>query len=357
MSPKVSLIVPCYNVEKYVRECLDSALAQTLRDIEIICVNDGSTDSTLSILEEFASEDARIKIIDKCNEGYGKSMNKGLMAATGDYIGILESDDFIEPETLEVLYTTAVEHEADVVKSNFYFYWSTPVKRDIHCNLIEEDECGFVFEPLQNEHIFHVKPSIWSAIYKKDFLDRAGIVFNETPGASYQDASFNFQVWLNASRVVLLRDAYLHYRQDNEASSVNSPGKVYCVCDEYEKMEEVLRNFKDSAKAKRIHQILVKMKYDTYMWNYRRLAPELRKEFVVRFSDDFRAHAQRGEIDRSLFKKDKLRDLGLIMEDPVFFDAINYEGPSSGKINTARRLFELGGCKYLFKLVSLKLAG
>ena len=98
--PKVSILVPCYNVEKYLKQCLDSIVNQTLQDIEIICINDGSTDSTLDIIKQYAKNDDRFVVIDKQNEGYGKSMNRGLDAATGEYIGIVESDDWIEPVRL-----------------------------------------------------------------------------------------------------------------------------------------------------------------------------------------------------------------------------------------------------------------
>jgi glycosyltransferase involved in cell wall biosynthesis len=106
--PKVSIIVPIYNVEKYLRECLDSIVKQTLKDIEIVCVNDGSTDSSLDIIKEYAEKDERVKYIDKPNSGYGISMNQGLDKAQGEYIGIVESDDFIKPEMFEELYNLAL---------------------------------------------------------------------------------------------------------------------------------------------------------------------------------------------------------------------------------------------------------
>ena len=94
--PKVSVIIPVYNVEKYLRQCLDSVINQTLKDIEIICVDDGSTDNCPNILDEYAAKDARIKIIHKKNEGYGKAMNVGISHASGEYIGIVEPDDYID---------------------------------------------------------------------------------------------------------------------------------------------------------------------------------------------------------------------------------------------------------------------
>ena len=117
--PKVSILIPIYNVEKYLRQCLESVVNQTLEDIEIICINDGSTDSSPEIIREFASRDSRIKVIDKQNTGYGHSMNQGLKAATGEYIGIVESDDFVELNMFESLYITAKNNGAEVVKSEY----------------------------------------------------------------------------------------------------------------------------------------------------------------------------------------------------------------------------------------------
>ena len=118
--PKVSIIVPTYNVEPYLRECLDSICRQTLKDIEIICVNDGSTDGSLAIINEYATRDSRIVVLDGPNGGYGKGMNRGLDRATGEYIGIVEPDDFIALTMYEDLYAIASEHDLDFVKADFY---------------------------------------------------------------------------------------------------------------------------------------------------------------------------------------------------------------------------------------------
>ena len=101
---KVSVIVPVYNVEKYLKKCIDSIIKQTLTDMEIICVDDGSTDSCPEILDEYANLDHRIKVIHKTNAGYGHAVNTGFAYAKGEYIGIVESDDYILPEMYETLY-------------------------------------------------------------------------------------------------------------------------------------------------------------------------------------------------------------------------------------------------------------
>lgn len=116
----VSVLVPVCNVERYLRQCLESLVAQTLNDIQIICLDDGSTDSSPDILEEFRRIDPRIEVVTKPNSGYGDSMNIGLGMARGEYIGIVESDDFAEPDMFEQLYAFAKRHDADAVKSNFF---------------------------------------------------------------------------------------------------------------------------------------------------------------------------------------------------------------------------------------------
>ena len=119
-TPKVSIVVPVYNVEKYLRECLDSLLAQKLKDIEIIVVNDGSTDSSADIAAEYAARDSRVRLISKENEGYGKTMNRGFSEARGEYVGIVESDDFADPRMFKDMYKFAKKHDLDLVKANYY---------------------------------------------------------------------------------------------------------------------------------------------------------------------------------------------------------------------------------------------
>ena len=238
--PAVSVLVPCYNVEKYIRQCLDSVVGQTLADMEIICLNDVSTDGTLAILQEYAAKDSRVRIIDKPNSGYGDSMNKGLEAATYEYIGIVESDDWAEADMFEALYTLAKEHDADMVKSAYNFYWSTPKERRELCAVPSE----FADRLLLNEEhadFSRIAPSIWSGIYRREMLEQYGIRFLTTPGASYQDIAFSFKVYCCAKRFMMLEKAYLHYRVDNENSSINSKGKVFCVCDEWNEVKRFMK--------------------------------------------------------------------------------------------------------------------
>lgn len=320
-TPKVSIVIPVYNVERYLRQCLDSVISQTLKDIEIICVNDGSTDSSLSILEEYAKRDERVCIIDKPNGGYGHSMNKGFDQAKGEYIGIIESDDYADPDMFEKLYACAKEHNLDVVKSGFYFYYSKNGEQSIPNPIASHITSSRTFCPIEAFRskmemvdFFNIKPTIWSAIYRKEFIRSNNIRFNETPGASYQDASFNFKVWVCAQRVRLMEECFLHYRQDNEASSINSPGKVYCICDEYDEMARFLK-LHPYAKGK-VEPIMVRIKYDSYNWNYERLAEPLQAEFIQRFCNDFKQHEIDGTLQKSYFEWYKWNTIQKIIDNP-----------------------------------------
>ena len=102
-APKVSVVMPIYNAEPYLEQALDSVLAQTLADIEVVCVNDGSKDTSLETIQRYAANDSRIKVIDKPNGGYGHAMNVGINNAAGEYVGILEPDDYLKPEMFEKL--------------------------------------------------------------------------------------------------------------------------------------------------------------------------------------------------------------------------------------------------------------
>lgn len=317
---KVSIVVPIYNVERYLRQCLDSIANQSLTDIEIICVNDGSKDSSLEIIMEYVNKDSRFKVIDKQNSGYGNSMNMGFDMASGEYIGIVESDDYAEPDMFEKLYNCAKENDLDACKSGFFYYYSVPTEKNIPAPIASDVMCKRVFCPRDDfkslrEQIefYNIKPTIWSAIYRNEFIKNNHIRFNETPGASFQDTSFNFKVWALADRVKLLEECFLHYRQDNESSSVNSSSKIFCVCDEYREIEAFL----DSLPCIKAKLDIVKnaLKYNTYIWNYERLSEEKALEFLKVASEEFKRDMLNGICVKDAYPWYKWNTLNFIIED------------------------------------------
>lgn len=355
-APEVSVLIPIYNVERYLERCLTSLVGQTYDDFEAICINDGSTDGSRSIIQRFLDADSRFRVIDKENSGYGASMNRGLDAARGRYVAILESDDFFEPDALAVLHEAAEMNQAEVVKANFYLYWSRPEERRELFRVVDEVEAGHVLRPLDDLAVFFRKPSIWSALYRRDFLVDDGIRFLETPGASYQDSGFNFKVWASARRVAFLAAPVLNYRQDNEGSSVNNPGKVFCVCDEYASMEEFVRA-RGSADERRFLAILQRMKLDSYLWNYDRLAPELRPAFVERAAEEFRAAFKREEVDLALFEPAAEADLRAMVADPAAFCVERDAAASAGAAGALRRYLRMGGPALVSRVLWFRLFG
>jgi len=332
--PKISILVPIYNVEKYLKECLDSLINQTFKDIEIICLNDGSTDSCAEILEEYRLKDARIKVINKENSGYGATMNIGLNVATGEYIGIVESDDFVKNTMFEDLYNIAAKNDADIVKSD-YFYYTTANKQCRRAGKISKFRANKVINAQKYSKLLRMQPSIWSAIYKREFLNNNNIRFLETPGASYQDTSFSFKAITLADRIVLTDKAYLFYRQDNENSSVNSKEKIFIICEEYDEITDFL-NKNPKQKSFANTQKLIKQ-YKAYMWNVKRVDKQHRATFIDVFSDTFKKYYEANELDKEFFKKFKKKDLLLLISDKKQFEIYIEKLKADEKNNAERR--------------------
>ncbi len=311
--PKLSILVPVYNVEKYLAQCLSSLVGQSLQDIEIICINDGSTDGSLAILQRFAKKDSRIAIIDKENTGYGDSMNKALKRAHGEYVSILEPDDWIEENAYKIMYQAAKKANADLVKTNFYRTRTNPktgLTEDFRTSEVAQKE---TIKPSDKREVFQFMPAIWSAIYKKSFLIDNNINFLPTPGASYQDLSFSFKVWTLAEKAVLLPDAFVHYRIDNEGSSINNPGKINCVVEEYAEIETFLceRGF-----FPKFGETMNAAKFRNYHWNFQRLDKKLAKEFYQTWRRELVSAWDEGLLKQSNFSQKDWLALKTIIKHP-----------------------------------------
>lgn len=307
---KISVLVPVYNVELYLEQCLNSLINQTFEDTEIICVDDGSTDCSAQILDRFAASDPRIRVIHKENTGYGNSMNVALGQAAGEYIAILESDDFAEPDMLQKLYETAVRFDVDVVKADYYHYSNG---QDVYCNRLRGEWKGQVLHPAESPSILNLADSIWSCLYKRSFLLEYGIRFHETPGASYQDISFAVQVWLYARSVYFIADPVLHYRRDNPGASMNNPTKLFCVFDEYEWMEELFHNF--WVKNPLLEYYFVASKYRDYFNHYYRVGVQYQYALLLRLRDSYRKDKKQGRIHADIFLPDVRQELQCVEEN------------------------------------------
>ena len=310
--PCVSVIMPIYNASRYLDTSLGRLVNQTMKDIEIVCVNDGSKDDSLEIIHRYASADPRIKVIDKPNGGYGHAMNAGLKEATGEYIGILEPDDFVEETMFASLYEIAKQNDCDVVKSN-YFEYREKTDENQFLEVLWECEYNRVTNSWENEKIVYMRPCIWSAIYRRELLEENHIEFNETPGASYQDTSFAFKVWVCAKRAWFVKDAFLHYRIDNENSSVNSTGKIFSICDEFQSIQSFL-NVNKVWREKYL-RILQTLKFDAYKWNLDRITPEYKNQFRDQMALEFIKADYDGFLDKTYFDEWRWEELQRIISD------------------------------------------
>lgn len=211
---KISVIVPVYGVEKYLAQCLDSILSQTFDEFELILLDDGGKDACPKIIDDYAAKDSRVKAVHKSNSGYGATVNAGLDIASGEYVAIIEPDDYIEPEMFADLYAIACEGDADVVKSAYYTYFYTKnYKKQVLEDFAQKFEIPSTSFTIKDcPEFLKIHPSIWSAIYKKEFLDNHNIRFVEAPGSGWTDNPFQVQVMCLANKINYTSKSYYHWR-------------------------------------------------------------------------------------------------------------------------------------------------
>lgn len=311
---KVSIVVPVCNVEQYLRDCLDSCVNQTLQDIEIICVNDGSKDSSLEILKEYAAKDSRVKVINKDNAGYGHTMNIGMDMAVGEYIGIVESDDYVESNMYEVLYDLAVQNDIDIVKGDFYRFIEIDGNKD--CNHIKSAWSSYydkVINPQENYEVFQFNMQTWSGIYKKSFLTDNNIRHNETPGASFQDNGFCFKSFCWATRVYYTNIPFYYYRFDNPNSSIHNRGKTDLIKLEF----DLIKDYIDAEGVNETYRKLYYWKkFKSYLYTVERIAYELKHDFFIELSKEFKELLNKNMLDEECFGKADWEKLLWITENP-----------------------------------------
>ena len=225
----ISVIVPIYNTERYLDQCLTSIEQQTYRNLEIICLNDGSTDSSLEIIQRHAAQDARIRVVDKENQGYGATCNRGLDEAYGEYLAIVEPDDWIEPRMYEDMIRFAQQFKdgkpIDIVKTPYWriTYPDTPQEKRINCSYrhrIHPNKQPFTLA--EAPHLIRHHPSIWSALYRTAFLKENHIRFHEIPGAGWADNPFLADTLFRAQRIVYLDTPFYCYREETPTQEATS---------------------------------------------------------------------------------------------------------------------------------------
>lgn len=274
---EVSIIVPVYNVESYLSMCLDSIINQTFEDIEIICINDGSTDRSALILEQYRKFDSRIKIINKENGGLSSARNAGMNVSTGKYILFVDSDDWISTNAVEHLYNNAQKNNSDMVVFDFV------------CNDIKTGQnILLTIDKYQNKYIdspFNIDTteisayksipvSAWSKLYKIDLI-KGKVAFYED--MIFEDVPFWAYVYSHAERITYLPEPLYYYRVNRSGSIMSDNGRRYFdVIKAYDRVEEILKNSGRWEKYKSVVQLLMVM---DFLKKYSSIAPELKEEF------------------------------------------------------------------------------
>jgi len=213
--PDISVIIPVYNVEKYIEQCLGSVVNQTLKNIEIIIIIDGSTDNSENIARNFAEKYSNITIVKTENRGLGAARNEGIKHAKGKYLSFIDSDDWIDLEMFEKMYSSALEHNADIVACNFVFEYETGTKEvqpDMISKLItDKDEA--IKDVLLSQNMNNCA---WNKIYKHSLFTGNTIRFTE--GRYFEDLYPMLQ-WISLCDVIYLTDKpYYHYRRSRNGS-------------------------------------------------------------------------------------------------------------------------------------------
>lgn len=236
MDIKISVIMPSLNVVDYIREAVESVMKQTLGELEILCIDAGSTDGTREIIEELATKDRRIHIIDSDVRSYGYQINKGVELAKGKYVAVVETDDYIADDMYEKLYFAAEENCADYAKANYHSFINqgNGERFFLNCRIFGDiASYGKVINPREFSDIIICDWFIWSGIYKRQFLVERNIKLNESKGAAYQDIGFLHKVNVNAERAFYIDEYGYNYCIDRENSSTNSGKALNFAYDEF----------------------------------------------------------------------------------------------------------------------------
>ncbi len=255
MNPKVSVIVPVYNTSKYLREFLNSVIFQSLKEIEIICTNDGSSDNSLEILREYEEKDSRIKVIDKQNEGHGAARNDGVKIATGDFLLFIDSDDFLEPNALETLYNQIKNDDSDVIFYNVNYIYENNTKSKI--DVIAPYRARFLgnfFDVKDAFDILYDTTALSFKMYKRSLWVNKGIYY--TLHLLGEDSLPYFVYLANCKKVSLCDKPLYNYRRHSNSLSASISNKyndlfdIFYTCEKFlletEQGEKLISSYLDN---------------------------------------------------------------------------------------------------------------
>lgn len=277
----ISVVIPVHNTKDYIEECLESIMKQSFKEIEMICV-DSSTDGTTDIINKYTAKDSRIKHIIDNNSSYGYKLNLGFRIAKGEYIGIVDSDDYIEDDMYSALIQYAEKYKVDFVKSDYSSFYEENGRKNIFRTdwaATDISIYGKVFNCTEcPELLYNNAVSIWTGLYQRDFILKNEIFLHESEGASFQDTGFSILTHVLAKKIYYLKESFYRYRTDNANSSVKSQKKNNLIADESRWIDQEverrgIRNL-EILKALRMKKLV------SYEWNIDRLSKKAALEFA-----------------------------------------------------------------------------
>lgn len=293
---------------------MNSIIHQSLTDIEVVCVNDGSTDRSGDILREYAAGDRRIRIIDQKNAGYGRAVNVGIQEARGEYVAIVEPDDYIENEMFEKLYAAASRHSLDFVKADCAFFKGDAEARVFDRVMIcpKISWYGRILHPCKMPWLLDAEMMNVTGIYRRKFLLDKRIVLRETPGALYQDTGMWFQIFINAESCMFIPRKFYNIRRDNPGSSMMQTEKFSAICEEY--ADNYARLQQDRELCVRFAPYLFKRKVCIYMFILSKVDTAGQVEMTRRFSEELRVAIEKQEYRPHMFTQSIQRFLRDVSE-------------------------------------------
>lgn len=286
-TPKVSIIIPIYNTERYLADCLNSIIKQTLKDIEIICINDCSKDNSLDVLKKFAKKDKRIVIINnKKNTGApGAVRNIGLKYAKGQYIGFIDSDDYVDQNYFKKLYLEAVKNDADIACSLelVHIYPDQRISKRLNCRE------GTLITPEEKSALMQVSGSVWNKIYRKSFLQNNNVSCYQIKHFS-EDNYFSMIAMSIANKIVTCtKTGFYYYRHhENSITSEISTNKDFIIFDTYKSIDrEIKKYFKDKDLRIRYLNAVNRRKIQNFKWFIQDCDPTFLSEFRFKLKEEF----------------------------------------------------------------------
>ena len=212
---EVSIIVPVYQVEKYIRQCIDSILAQTFTDFELILVDDGSKDRSGQICDEYAGMDKRVKVIHQKNSGAAAARNSGMDQAIGDYFLFVDSDDYVVPTMVECLYEKVVKEKADIAVCNYLYFFENDREKDFSTSIKSEVLPGTeIFYNRKNERNYGIWTVVWNKLYRKETVGKVRFRF----GRYFEDEFWANDIYQMDIKVVTIPECLYYYRQHDEST-------------------------------------------------------------------------------------------------------------------------------------------